>query len=74
MDLELAQTADVVAELFKRYEHAVFIGTKMEGDSVVEQWRYKGNGRLCTELAKVASWKIQQQYEANQKEEPDGGI
>ena len=52
MTLELASTPALIAELFKRFDCAIFVGTKeprtdQEEDHRAIMWRYQGNKFLC---------------------------
>lgn len=52
MTLELASTQDLVAELFKRFDSAIFVGmkeprTEQDPDHRAIMWRYQGNKFIC---------------------------
>lgn len=52
MTLELIPTPALVAELFKRFDCAIFVGIKeprtdQEADHRAIMWRYQGNKFLC---------------------------
>lgn len=52
MTLELASTPALIAELFKRFDCAIFVGIKeprtdQEADHRAIMWRYQGNKFLC---------------------------
>lgn len=52
MTLELASTQELVAELFKRFDCAIFVGIKepvttMDPDHRAVMWRYQGNKFMC---------------------------
>jgi len=52
MTLELASTQDLVAELFKRFDCAIFVGIKepreeTDPDHRAIMWRYQGNKFIC---------------------------
>ena len=52
MILELASTQDLVAELFKRFDCAIFVGIKepreeTDPDNRAIMWRYQGNKFIC---------------------------
>lgn len=52
MTLELASTQDLVAELFKRFDCAIFVGIKEPREETdpnhrAIMWRYQGNKFIC---------------------------
>lgn len=52
MTLELASTQELVAELFKRFDCAIFVGIKEPQNEHVPDhraimWRYQGNKFIC---------------------------
>jgi hypothetical protein len=80
MNLELADTDALIAELLGRFEHAVFAGMKTrtldedEESELQQQYeliRFTGMMRTCQGLAFAVVSKIEDEHK-ERREEPDG--
>ena len=79
MNLELADTTDLLDEVFKRFDHAVFSGMKVRPDGrpesvdgqIYEKRRTMGNTRVCQGLCfDLMLWK-QEEWKANSQNAED---
>lgn len=70
MTLELASTPELVAELFKRFDCAIFVGIKEPRDTQepnhrAVMWRYQGNKFIClgaaSNLVHIMNMEIEQE-------------
>ena len=71
MNIQLANTDDLIEELLNRHEHAVFMGIKLPKENdVISVRRWRGNTYTCCGLCDSLTKHILDDYEC--REEPIG--